>query len=257
MLTLARRSKKPEEHVNHERWLVTYADLITLLLAFFVIMYAMSKVDVNKYEVLAQSLSLQFKESNSILSMNSGVSDQNMPPKSTVGEITDKKTKERQAAAADMERKEKELQDILKTVQAYIEENHLEAQIAVGNSERGVSVTLKDLFLFDLGKAELKPEAYPVLNKLASLFPTLDTKISIEGHTDNIPVRTGSPFQDNWGLSNARSLSVLRYFTTKADPKISDSKFMSTGYADTIPVAPNDSMENRAKNRRVEIVILR
>jgi chemotaxis protein MotB len=114
---------------------------------------------------------------------------------------------------------------------------------------------LNDLFLFDLGKAELKKDAYPVLNQLASLFPTLNTTISIEGHTDNLPLATGSIYRDNWGLSNERSLSVLRYFINTAglEPK----KFISTGYADTRPVAENNSAENRSKNRRVEIVVLR
>ena len=153
-----------------------------------------------------------------------------------------------------MER-ERQLENLLEKVQAYIEQNNLQGHVSVGDTPRGVAVSLNDLFLFDLGKAELKPEAYPILNQLATLFPTLNASISIEGHTDNLPVLTGSPFKDNWGLSQARSLSVLRYFVD--DAGLDPNKFVSTAYADTRPIAPNDSDANRQKNRRVEIVVLR
>ncbi|UQZ84367.1 Chemotaxis protein LafU [Paenibacillus konkukensis] len=253
MITVARKTKKNADHENHERWLITYADLITLLLIFFVIMYAMSKIDNEKYQVLASALSFEFKKAETVMPQGQGVLGQVSTAKARDGEKTeddekDKKEKEEQE-------REKQLEDLLAKVQMYIEEQNLQAQVSAADTPRGVAVTLKDLFLFDLGKAELKKEAYPVLNQLATLFPTLNATISIEGHTDNLPLATGSLYKDNWGLSNERSLSVLRYFVYNEgmDPK----KFISTGYADTRPVADNDTPENRSKNRRVEIVVLR
>ncbi|MDD9271836.1 flagellar motor protein MotB [Paenibacillus sp. GCM10023248] len=263
---MARRSRKKEEHVNHERWLITYADLITLLLVFFIIMYAMSKVDVQKYAVLAQVLNLQFQKADSILEKGHGVNGQ-MTPKQGDAESKDqdytkrslddqKEEKDKtKPENSEKEKREKELQDLLKQVQAYIQDQNLQAQVSASDTERGVAITLNDLFLFDLGKADLKGASAPILQKLASLFPTLNSKVSIEGHTDDIPLATGSPYRDNWGLSFARSLSVLRYFTDSA--KLDDNKFIATAYADTMPKVPNDSEENRSKNRRVEIIVLR
>ncbi|NOV00431.1 OmpA/MotB family protein [Paenibacillus planticolens] len=263
---MARRGKKQEEHVNHERWLITYADLITLLLVFFIIMYAMSKVDVQKYAVLAQVLNMQFQKADSVLDKGQGISGQ-MTPKQGDSDSKDKdytkqnlndQKEEKDKSKPDnneKEKREKELQDLLKQVQAYIKDQNLEAQVSASDTDRGVAITLNDLFLFDLGKADLKAGSAPILQKLASLFPTLNSKVSIEGHTDNLPLATGSPYKDNWGLSFARSLSVLRYFSDTA--KLDDNKFIATAYADTMPKVPNDSDENRSKNRRVEIVVLR
>ncbi|SDP00731.1 chemotaxis protein MotB [Paenibacillus sp. yr247] len=263
---MARRGRKHQEHVNHERWLITYADLITLLLVFFIIMYAMSKVDVQKYSVLAQVLNMQFQKADSVLDKGKGISGQ-MTPKQGDADSKDKDyTKHNQdvqkeekdktkPADNEKEKREKELQDLLKQVQAYIKDQNLEAQVSASDTERGVAITLNDLFLFDLGKADLKAASSPILQKLASLFPTLNSKVSIEGHTDNLPLAPGSPFKDNWGLSFARSLSVLRYFSDTA--KLDNNKFIATAYADTMPKAANTSDENRSKNRRVEIIVLR
>lgn len=255
---MPRRGKKQPEHGNHERWLITYADLITLLLVFFIIMYAMSKVDVQKYSVLAQALNLQFQKADSILENGKGISGQ-ITPKEGDSDSKDKDFKQQNVDTkqndAEKEKKEKELQDLLKQIQAYIQEQNLQSDVSATDTDRGVAITLNDLFLFDLGRADLKPASYPILQKLASLFPTLRSKVSIEGHTDNIPLATGSPFKDNWGLSFARSLSVLRYFSDTAG--VEDDKFVATAYADTMPKVSNDSEANRAKNRRVEIIVLR
>ncbi|KQX63805.1 MULTISPECIES: flagellar motor protein MotB [unclassified Paenibacillus] len=261
---MARRGKKHEEHVNHERWLITYADLITLLLVFFIIMYAMSKVDVQKYSVLAQALNMQFQKADSVLDKGFGVSGQMTPkqgdaqtPQNQNQSQDDQKEEKDKTKPEEneKEKREKELQDLLKQVQAYIKDQNLEAQVSASDTERGVAITLNDLFLFDLGKADLKAASFPILQKLASLIPTLNSKISIEGHTDNLPLATGSPFKDNWGLSFARSLSVLRYFSDTA--KLDNNKFIATAYADTMPKVANTSDENRSKNRRVEIIVLR
>lgn len=256
-MRVARRNKKHAVHENHERWLITYSDLITLLLIFFVIMYAMSKVDTEKYAVLAQTLNMQFQKAESIVPNGEGLIGNANPSHGKDGDTKKDNPAALMKSEEELKREQREqsLQDLMQKVNQYISENNLQAQVSVADTQRGIAVTLNDLFLFDLGKADLKAPAYPILEKLASLIPTLNTKVSIDGHTDNLPLATGSLYKDNWGLSQARSLSVLRYFTTAAG--LQDKTFVSSAYADTMPVAPNTSEENRAKNRRVEIVVLR
>lgn len=263
---MARRNKRKHQgHENHERWLITYADLITLLLIFFVIMYAMSKVDMQKYEILSRSLHLQFAKADSLLDKNDGIQGNLEPGKGEEGDSKDLQsptpsptptaTPSPSGADKEQEERDKDLQDLLAKVNQYIAENNLQAQVSANNGQRGVVIKLNDLILFDLGKADLKPASLPILDKLASLFATLNTKVSIEGHTDDLPLQTGSLYRDNWGLSQARSVSVVRHFLTVEGMR--NDMFVSAAYADTVPVAPNDSEANRAQNRRVEIVVLR
>ncbi|TNJ63413.1 flagellar motor protein [Paenibacillus hemerocallicola] len=250
-----RRKRQASSHSSSERWLITYADLITLLMIFFVIMYAMSKVDIAKYETLSKALQVQFNDGPSIIPKGTGIMGDAIPGEAPAGEDQQKDAPPVQTASTDLEQKEQNLQNLLKVVQQYIAEQHLEGQVSASDTSRGIAITLNDLFLFDLGKADLKQGAYPVLEKLASLFPKLNAKVSIEGHTDDLPLAAGSLFQDNWGLSQARSVSVIRYFVNSAN--LQPGTFISSAYADTKPVSPNDSDTNRQKNRRVEIVVLR
>lgn len=245
--------KKGNAPENHERWLITYSDLITLLLIFFIVMYSMSKVDMAKYEMLSESLHLQFAKGDTIIEKHDGpAGDLKQGDKATP--VPTNTPSPSPSASAQAER-ERELQDLLSKVNQYIEENNLQAQVSAGNLQRGVVIKLNDMVLFDLGKADLKPASLPILDKLGSLFRSLDTKVSIEGHTDNLPLQTGSLYKDNLGLSQARSVSVIRYLLST--PEMNDRMFVSTAYGDTMPIAPNDTEENRAKNRRVEIVVLR
>ncbi len=245
--------KKGSAPENHERWLITYSDLITLLLIFFIVMYSMSKVDMAKYEMLSESLHLQFAKGDTIIEKHDGpAGDLKQGDKATP--VPTNTPTPSPSASAQAER-ERELQDLLSKVNQYIEENNLQAQVSAGNLQRGVVIKLNDMVLFDLGKADLKPASLPILDKLGSLFRSLDTKVSIEGHTDNLPLQTGSLYKDNLGLSQARSVSVIRYLLST--PEMNDRMFVSTAYGDTMPIAPNDTEENRAKNRRVEIVVLR
>ncbi|UVI29864.1 OmpA/MotB family protein [Paenibacillus spongiae] len=253
-----RRSSRRDAPESHDRWLITYADLITLLMIFFVILYAMSQLDVKKYEVLAQSLNFEFRKAESPLEGGSGLTGsldkaQQPKPPETSEKVTDPEEERRKAEKLQLEN---ELQDLLRIIQTYIKDNRLENLVYVADTSKGIAIRLSDQFLFDLGKADLKTYAKPVLDKLASLFKQLkDNTISIEGHTDNLPIQEGGAFRDNWELSAARSLSVLRYFVDGA--KIDPKKFEIAGYGDTRPVAPNTTEANRQKNRRVEITVMR
>lgn len=264
---MARKNKKHEEHENHERWLITYADLITLLLIFFVIMYSMSKIDMAKYTELSKSLAFQFKKSDTVIPNGTiGIADpgqgiegtevQKDPEKDspTAADSKDVQQEKERIKQEQIAQRNQELKDLLAKIEKYIHDNTLETKVSVKDTPRGISITLNDLFLFDSGKADLKPESVPVLERLSALFPTLDTPISIEGHTDSQPLSTGSVFKDNDGLSAARSLSVKRVLARVSGL---EDKLIGTFYGDSRPVAPNDTPENRQKNRRVEIIVLR
>ncbi len=254
----SRRRLGAKAHNNHERWLITYADLITLLLIFFVVLYAMSQIDIKKYETLSQALQMQFNNADSLIEKGSGILDGNMddpdkyptPPPTASSEPSPSSSAEGEAR-----NQEQELQDLLKIIQKYVEDNHLEDEVFIVDTPQGISIRLSDLFLFDLGRADLKKPALPILNRLSSLFDKLSSTISIQGHTDNLPIQPGAIFQDNWGLSTGRALSVLRYFVDVK--KLEEKKFEVAGYADTRPIASNDKEADRQKNRRVEILVLR
>lgn len=243
---------------NHERWLITYSDLITLLLIFFVVLYAMSQLDVKKYEVLAQSLQFQFNKSDAVLDGGRGVTGQAIQDGSPLQSPVPAKPVVSSAETGKEQLKrlqEEELQNLLKIIQTYIKDHKLQDRVYVADTPKGIAIRLNDLFLFDLGRAQLKKEATPVLDKLSSLFKSLDNTVSIEGHTDNLPINPGGQYADNWELSAARSLSVLHYFIGSS--KLAPTKFEIAGYADTRPVTSNSTEGGRSKNRRVEITVLR
>ncbi|MEG6588693.1 flagellar motor protein MotB [Paenibacillus barengoltzii] len=263
-----RRARRSVRNDAKDRWMITYADLITLLLIFFVMMYAMSRLDVEKYEVVTSSLQYTFKGGDSILELGSGITGtadrytHKNPPASAVN---GSKQGEGQADSSGQDllterelafrKQEEELANLMMLIESYIKENSLEDQIHVADLPQGISITLNDRFLFDTGKADLKSGSTKTLAKLASLFRQLDTVISIEGHTDNLPIVYASKYKDNWELSGARALSVLRFFVDKE--KLDPQHFQYAGYADTRPAADNDTPEGRSKNRRVEITVLR
>lgn len=271
--------------------MITYADLITLLLIFFVIMYAMSRLDVEKYEIVTQSLQHSFKSGDSLIDKGTGVlgtedpfqfknppsnneddggqnGGQDGAPSSTVGNKGDEERgQDKQANTDDPSQKpmterelafrqqEEELQTLMNRIESYVKANQLEDQIRVTDLPKGISITLSDRFLFDPGKADLKADSAKTLSKLASLFRELNTMISIEGHTDNLPIVRASDYKDNWELSGERALSVLRYFLDKEE--LDPAGFQYAGYADTRPTADNTTLAGRQKNRRVEITVLR
>ncbi|MEK4076551.1 flagellar motor protein MotB [Paenibacillus sp. FSL H7-0942] len=276
---MSRRSKRrgKRETIDHrDRWMITYADLITLLLIFFVIMYAMSNLDSGKYDVVTQSLQNTFNASDSILELGEGLGEKpgqtitETPPSEVQGEdpsdgegnpsdsgtaTPDNDNKPLTEREEQFRSQEQELQNLFNVITQYIEDNKLENQIFVADKPQGLSITLSDRFLFDQGQAALKGDAAPTLTKLASLFRDLNTVVSIEGHTDNIPVGANSTYKDNWELSGERALSVLRFFLDTE--KLNPDGFQYAGYADTRPTGDNTTAAGRQKNRRVEITVLR
>ncbi len=207
------RRRAEEEPENIDRWLISYADFITLMFTFFAALYALSSVDKGKMEQFSGSLNQTFK-----------VIEKPIPL------IDSQKT----MLIEDIRKATGDLQGI-----------------TVKNEPRGVVVTFSDSVLFASGSAELKPEIYPVLEKLSKLLSPVPGRVAIEGHTDNVPI-SSSKYSSNWELSTARAASMLHFFIEKGtDP----AKYSIAGYAEFRPLESNATEEGRQKNRRVEIII--
>lgn len=243
-----RRRKHDEEHENHERWLVSYADFITLLFAFFVVMYAISSVNEGKYRVLSDSISSAFR---SIPGNTSGAMMQVNPNAPTPVSIPFKKPQVANVKTDVVERERNK--DLLRTKAKEITEALAplvqQGQVRVTEGALGITVEINASVLFDSGEARLQLPAQRALMAVGQILATTDFPITVEGHTDNAPINTPL-FPSNWELSGARAASVVRLFIdTGVDPR----RLTATGYADQRPVADNATIEGRQRNRRVAI----
>lgn len=233
---MARRKKAHhEEQENLERWLITYADLITLLLGLFVVLYSMSQIDLNKYQQWISAFSQLFG-GGGVLAGGKGVLATPMPPNSDAD-----------GNASQTSQKKLEVQ-----INAILSSNIQSKKVIVTTSPEGLTIHLLERLLFESGSADLKPEAMTVLDTLSEILKFLPNKIRIEGHTDNKPIHSAR-FPSNWHLSVERALNTAYYLINKG---VSPEKISIAGYSEYRPIAPNDTEENRAKNRRVDIVII-
>lgn len=227
---MPRRRRKADDHEHLERWLLTYADLITLLLAFFVVMYSMSQIDAKKFGKMAQALNGVLKGGESI------VRHQNEALNKGHG-----------------------LLDIgnLRMIQQKIEERFKQIDrqndIKTEITERGLVVHIMESALFKDASASLEPRALEVLDLIAERTRDIPNHIRVEGHTDDRPINTVR-FPSNWELSSARATEVVRYLSQNHN--IPPDRISALGYGEYRPVRPNNSIENRAQNRRVDVVIL-
>jgi chemotaxis protein MotB len=240
-----------EEHENHERWLITYADMITLLMAFFIMLFAMSQLDLAKFKEFQQGVAGELGGSG-LVQGGTGLLPEagqgrgqgpGMGPGMGPG------------PGGHQERIVAE-QEALDGVQAKLEQaarsSGSESVFLFEDQRRGLSVQIRGGVLFAPGAAELSAQGKAVLNEVAAVVQDLPNPLLIEGHTDNVPIV--SRYADNWELSSARALSVLRFLS--GERGIVSSRLSAAGYGDQHPVASNDTPQGRARNRRVEIVVL-
>ncbi len=230
------RKKKHEEHENHERWLVSYADFITLLFAFFTSMYAISSVNEGKFRVLSQSLAVSFNSPIYTTGAHSGgpsfvKHDDRHLASDFRGMFSDKYDKIKDALK-DLERGKK---------------------LTLLYDENALTIRISESVLFKPGNAELITEAHPVLDEVVSVLKTLPYNIRIEGHTDNVPINTPS-FPSNWDLSSARAIAILKYFINERG--FAPARLSALGYGEYRPIDTNDTPSGRLKNRRVDIMVL-
>lgn len=239
------RRKHEEEHDNHERWLVSYADFITLLFAFFVVMYALSTVNEGKYRILSDSMSSAFR--NVQVNSSSPLPVTLTPP---IPVIQKPRAAERAQEAVKQKRRDKMrnvAQDILEVMAPLIEQG----KVRVIETSRGVTIEINDSILFSPGQALLQPALVKAMSAIADVLAPTDFPITIEGHTDNVPINT-LQFPSNWELSAVRATTVLRLFL---DSGVAPDRLTAIGFADTRPVEPNLLADGRARNRRVTILI--
>ncbi len=268
---MARRRKKTAEHVNHERWIVSYADFITLLFAFFVVMYSVSSVNEGKYRVLSRTLTSAFQETGrSLEPIQIGELDKSssdiigaegasalIETESKLGPGTyddmGKQDRQQVDAMADMPADEGQRMSFLAAtiedmLDAYVEQDLVE----ISFTENRVKVNMKDKMLFPSGSAHLSNLAVTALRDISRVLATVPNSIQVEGNTDNRPIHT-EEFASNWELSAARAASVVHLLSRLG---IDPNRLSAIGYGEHRPAASNDNEEGRAKNRRVTLVIL-
>ncbi len=244
---MGKRKKKEEEHLNHERWLVSYADFITLMFAFFVTMYASSRVDSQKMGYVMDSIQKAFG-AIPISEVSGGERSllNNMSAPANPSLISDKGSGTEESAMKEA------AEEIKKSLEA--KGNGAGEAVSITINERGMTISIADKVFFNTGQAIIREDVKPILGDIAQTLLKLPNHIRIEGHTDNVPINTPQ-FPSNWELSAVRATSIIRYFLTHYpfDPK----KLSAAGYGEYRPIASNSSEEDRAKNRRVDLVILR
>ncbi len=238
---MARKKKHDGEHDNTERWLLSYADFITLLMIFFVVMYAMSNVDAQKYQMLSQSLNGALEPSGQGGTGSGGTASGGGIDVSQA--LADGKS----------DKVDPELIAAAEEITKLIREKNLQDKVNVSIQERGVVVGLMNTVLFDPGSAQIKPESIPTLVAIGQIANGVHNYIRIEGNTDDVP-QSSPQFPSNWELSVVRATEVLRLMIAQSG--VSPDKISAVGYGEYRPSVPNTSVENRARNRKVDIVIL-
>lgn len=263
---MARRRKKgghaEEEHANAERWLLTYADMITLLMVLFIVLFAIGQIDQKKFDKLHDGLAKSFGEST-ILNGGQGLLDSSAttaqaPDTSQAGTQVIATAREAVLAAQQAfdaaQQKAASKKALEQTIRAALAKQGLDKAISFEDlDQKGLVVNIvTDRVLFDTGLAALRPQGTKVLDALGPVLSTLPNELVVEGHTDSQPIYSGK-FASNWELSTARATTVLRYLLTKGvDPE----KISAAGYADTRPLRTGTSAAALARNRRVAILIL-
>lgn len=240
---MAKREKKPKK--GSPAWMASFADLQQLLLVFFILLFSMSSVDENKF--ISAMASIQ----NALNTAGLGLTDLGVQPDSELVDI-DKLN-------SIGELKNNQLTEELKEAVEFLENNELDGEplssyVTASKSDEGVILTIKDIILFDSGSADIKVKANELLEKLSPLLGDNARDVRVEGHTDNVPLKSTSKYDDNWELSTARATRVASFIIN--NKFVDASKISVAGYSEYRPVAKNDTLENKSKNRRVDIVLL-
>lgn len=223
--------KKFRKTDNNERWLLTYSDLITLLLIFFIVMYSTCSLDSSKYKELSKAMKGSFKVVSADSSENS---DDSSPNDEILSE-------------------EEMLSQVKSKVDELVKDSELEGTVSTSIQEKGLVISFNDTVLFNSGEAAIKEDWKQKLTSISKVLNGIDNYIRVEGHTDNIAINTPE-FHSNWQLSSGRASNVVEFLIS--DGGIDAGRLSAIGYGENRPVQSNDTEEGRAANRRVDILIL-
>ena len=248
------------EHADDERWLLTYADMITLLMALFMVLFSISSVNVSKFETLQRALQEAFSGKilpggKSVQQTGSDTESRTPSPEPPVPAITPIEQTRLEQQREDGAKEQEDFEALKRKLDRYASRHGLEDELQTTVERRGLVIRLlTDRVLFDSGEAILKPRSRPILAHIARLL-VIDRRhpIAVEGHTDDVPIRT-AVYPSNWELSGARASSVVRFLI---DRKVRPRRMEATGYAHLHPISTNRTAGGRFRNRRVEIVLTR
>lgn len=235
------KKKEEEQGGGAPEWMVTFSDAMTLLMVFFILLFSMSTIDEKKEQALTSAFNNVFNGGGNNPIMGEGVGEDVLM---NSGEDTQ---------SAQQSQEEEQQASLLQLLNQIIEQKGLQDYVSVEKVERGVSVILVDSLLFQSGSADLKAESKEVLLDIAAVLNEIDNQIIIEGHTDNLPIHTYM-FASNWELSTARAVVVTRFLVENAG--VNPTRISAQGYGEFRPIVSNDTAENKARNRRVNILIL-
>ena len=231
-----KRNKAEEKKSGSPAWMTTYGDMMTLLLVFFVLLYSFSEMDLDKFKGFISS----FQAKVGVLEGGKTIIDESEVGRGSTGDRFNPTVQGYSKVMGD--------------ISQYIKQQGLRKKVQMINTERGLVIRLTGQILYDLGKAVIKPEGKKILDQIAVSIKDIKNNIMVEGHTDNWPINN-EQYRDNWALSSARACNVIRYFSEVHD--IKEDRMAAAGYGKFRPLVNNDTDTNRAKNRRVEVVILK
>lgn len=245
-----RMRRKEEPKKGAAEWLLTYSDMVTLMLTFFVLLYSMSTLDITRFKAVVYSL----QGALGPLDGNDGMLD-GLPGLDGPSSEQENKTLADESVQAYLEYQEEmaRLEELQAQLNAFLSEMGLESSISAVLEERGLVLSFQDSVLFEKGKADLLDKSRVILREVAVILMDKNNQVRIEGHTDNLPINTAR-FPSNWELSTSRATNVLRFLIDEGLP---GERLSAVGYGEFRPVAPNNSEENRSRNRRVDMVLLR
>lgn len=265
------KKQKHEHHEEHvdESWLIPYADLLTLLLALFIVLFATSQVDQKKLEQISEAMHGAFNGGKGFFeffgimeptkdtspdSKRKTKEDSSGSLPNPQGESTESQAQQESKSVEQLKQEQQDLQKLKEQLDEYIDKNGLDSQLQTTLSDHYVMITIRDQALFGSGSATVKPEAKVLAGAISDILVNYPTyQVTVSGHTDNVPI-TSKLYDSNWDLSTARSLNFMKELFR--NPKVNQQRFSSTGFGEFKPIADNTSEEGRAKNRRVEVSII-
>jgi chemotaxis protein MotB len=256
------RRKKLQQHPNHERWLVSYADFITLLFAFFVVLYASAQVDKRKVGQLAMAIQVAFQKMGIFEASNTKpavLTSEPMPFSKVqmVENLPRVQQLDQLVSSTRGEPAEQSQRPPMRQIQNQLQNALLpeleKRTVSITPTKEGIVVSLREAGFFPSGSANLRPQAESTLAQFVKVIAPYHVRIRIEGHTDNVPIHN-SHFDSNWDLSTARATEIIKLFISKYN--VAPDRLSAAGYGEYYPVASNDTPGGRAMNRRVDLVIL-